>query len=140
MTQVPSRPVAYSPQTPIAGPGPSMIPRGPQPQYSPVRHNAPNPSVSGKQRPVGDIRGPPNVTSNKRYILKTRFFIRFFQNNSILSFVVPAILYIPVAVVSAKRRRNWPTKFCPKKYVIWCQNLKHIWTCSLSNGNQIRRL
>ena len=45
------RPGGYSPQNTL-GPGPNMIPRGPQPSYK--RSNV-------------DNRGPPSVPSNKRF-------------------------------------------------------------------------
>lgn len=48
--QVQQRPGGYSPQN--IGPGPNMIPRGPQPSYK--RSNV-------------DNRGPPTVPSNKRF-------------------------------------------------------------------------
>lgn len=45
-----------------------MIPRGPQPSYSPVRHVANNQGVPGKRSNM-DSRGPPSVPSNKRFLV-----------------------------------------------------------------------
>ncbi|XKL69220.1 hypothetical protein PGB90_006989 [Kerria lacca] len=58
------RPVGYSQNT-IGGPGGNMIPRGPQPSYSPVRHSTNNQNITVKQRPNTDNRGPPSSQSNK---------------------------------------------------------------------------
>lgn len=62
------RPVGYSQNT-IGGPGGNMIPRGPQPSYSPVRHSTNNQNITVKQRPNTDNRGPPSSQSNKRFHL-----------------------------------------------------------------------